>query len=397
MEKKTINTLMKELMLGTISQQDADILAEWIAGSDSHQREFELFMKRKDLSEWVEKADLIDAQEAWKRFSDDHDMSSYTKTNFFNLRHSWMKYVAVLVGFVVVSSIFLWRNHESIKENNVRAELSQEVKGVIQKAESTGKVGAVVESAFKNGEANTDVDEYSKNHPQAQQYAILSQEAHSCFSKEELLSAYRVTTYHDKEFWVTLDDGTLVHLNYNTRLIHPVKFMGNIRNVVLDGEAYFMVAKGEKPFVVHTLSGDVKVYGTEFNVKTQPGITEVVLVKGSVGITPTSGKELKMLPNQQCRITDNVCELNEVDVEPFIAWNTGTFSFRYQTLGKVMEVLSKWYNVEVEYASSDLKNMEILGDFDRYVQLKNILDALGKSTGMSFTYKSDGSVIVSKP
>ena len=62
-----------------------------------------------------------------------------------------------------------------------------------------------------------------------------------------------------------------------------------------------------------------------------------------------------------------------------------------------MEVLSKWYNVEVEYASSDLKNMEILGDFDRYVQLKNILDAMSKTTGLSFTYKSDGRVIVSKP
>lgn len=384
-------------MLGTISQQDADTLAQWVAESDSHRQEYESFMKRKDLAAWMEKADRIDAQDAWKRFADDHDMSSNTKTTFFNLRVSWWRYAAVLVGVVVVATVLLWRNHDITKGNTAQIALSQEVQGVIQKAESSGKVGAVVESAFKNGEANTDVYEYSKNHPQAQQYAILSQEAHSCFSKEELLSAYRVTTYHDKEFWLTLDDGTLVHLNYNTRLIHPVKFMGDIRNVVLDGEAYFMVAKGEKPFVVHTLSGDVKVYGTEFNVKTQPGITEVVLVKGSVGVTPTGGKELMMLPNHQCRITDNMCELNEVDVEPFIAWNTGTFSFRYQSLGKVMEVLSKWYNVEVEYASSDLKNMEILGDFDRYVQLTNILDAMSKTTGLSFTYKSDGRVIVSKP
>ena len=384
-------------MLGTISQQDVDTLAQLVAESDSHRQEYESFMKRKDLAAWMEKADRIDAQDAWKRFADDHDMSSNTKTAYFNLHVSWWRYAAVFVGVVVVASVLLWRNHDITKGNTAQIALSQEVQGVIQKAESSGKVGAVVESAFKNGEANTDVYEYSKNHPQAQQYAILSQEAHSCFSKEELLSAYRVTTYHDKEFWLTLDDGTLVHLNYNTRLIHPVKFMGDIRNVVLDGEAYFMVAKGEKPFVVHTLSGDVKVYGTEFNVKTQPGITEVVLVKGSVGVTPTGGKELMMLPNHQCRITDNMCELNEVDVEPFIAWNTGTFSFRYQSLGKVMEVLSKWYNVEVEYASSDLKNMEILGDFDRYVQLKNILDAMSKTTGLSFTYKSDGRVIVSKP
>lgn len=98
---------------------------------------------------------------------------------------------------------------------------------------------------------------------------------------EQLLEARRITTYQDKEYWLTLDDGTLVHLNYNTRMVCPERFIDGTRDVILDGEAYFMVAHDSRhPFVVHTPQGDIRVYGTEFNVSTRDGdCTEVVLAE----------------------------------------------------------------------------------------------------------------------
>jgi transmembrane sensor len=62
----------------------------------------------------------------------------------------------------------------------------------------------------------------------------------------------------------------------------------------LDGEAWFDVTKNEKkPFVVHTPFYDVKVLGTQFNVKAYKTDTEIVttLEEGSVQIT--SSENLK--------------------------------------------------------------------------------------------------------
>ncbi len=74
------------------------------------------------------------------------------------------------------------------------------------------------------------------------------------------------------DFWITLDDGTIVHLNYNTRLRFPARFAGDSRTVYLDGEAYIKVAVDkDRPFMVVTSNATIKQYGTEFSVNTTAG------------------------------------------------------------------------------------------------------------------------------
>lgn len=97
------------------------------------------------------------------------------------------------------------------------------------------------------------------------------------------------------------------------------------RTVYLDGEAYFQVAKDSKrPFRVITAewSGQSQ-YGTTFNVNTHvPGITKVVLVKGSVSVLPNQGGEYKIKPGELAVLqadTQDV-QISVVDIEPYIAW-----------------------------------------------------------------------------
>jgi hypothetical protein len=52
-----------------------------------------------------------------------------------------------------------------------------------------------------------------------------------------------LATHKGNEFWLTLEDGTIIHLNYNTTLIYPTPFGSDERRVYLKGEAYFQVAK----------------------------------------------------------------------------------------------------------------------------------------------------------
>lgn len=66
----------------------------------------------------------------------------------------------------------------------------------------------------------------------------------------------------------------------------PCQFHGAERRVVLSGEAFFDVAKSDKPFIVELAGCEVKVLGTRFNVQAYEdgGRFETTLEQGSVEI-----------------------------------------------------------------------------------------------------------------
>ncbi len=212
---------------------------------------------------------------------------------------------------------------------------------------------------------------------------------------EELEKASRVTTYQDKEYWVKLDDGSLVHLNYDTHLIYPEKF-GDRRDVILDGEAYFMVAKDKsRAFLVHTSQGDIRVHGTEFYINTrkeQQEQTSVVLVKGSVSFATTDGKETMMQPGQQLTATQGQIQQKEVDVSLYQAWNEGEFVFADEPLENLLMTMARWYNLEIEYANEDARQMRFTGTIDRYGSAEVILHSISKVTGL--VIEQNGSHVV---
>ncbi|MEM6541778.1 MAG: FecR family protein [Bacteroidota bacterium] len=104
-----------------------------------------------------------------------------------------------------------------------------------------------------------------------------------------------LTVPYGKRFDVVLSDGTIVYMNSGTELKYPVSFLneGN-REIFVQGEAYFDVASdAARPFIVNAEELNVEVLGTEFNVLAYPedGVTDVVLVEGSVGMYADDTKE----------------------------------------------------------------------------------------------------------
>lgn len=102
-----------------------------------------------------------------------------------------------------------------------------------------------------------------------------------------------------------LPDGTTGNLNNGSILRYPVKFTGKIREVDLQGEAYFDVkhVRG-RPFIINTAGLDVKVLGTKLNVYSYPDedYQEVTLESGVVELVKRENEQettvLKMHPNQ---------------------------------------------------------------------------------------------------
>ncbi|PKP43014.1 MAG: hypothetical protein CVT93_02395 [Bacteroidetes bacterium HGW-Bacteroidetes-10] len=88
-------------------------------------------------------------------------------------------------------------------------------------------------------------------------------------------------------FMATLEDGSIVYLAGNTKLSHPEHFRKNKREVYLEGDAFFEVAKNiERPFVIETQKAVYEVLGTSFDIKggkvNQPSLT---VRTGSVKMT----------------------------------------------------------------------------------------------------------------
>ncbi len=202
--------------------------------------------------------------------------------------------------------------------------------------------------------------------------SILSQKD---FAAEQKL--FTLQTPRGGEYVLTLSDGTRVHLNANSKLIYPLEFSDNNREVTLEGEAYFDVAhNARKPFIVHTDNKRIKVLGTSFNVRNYPNEASsmVTLVKGKVQLLDGQNNP-ELTPGMQSISKDGVTQVKMVNVEDFISWKDGLFVFNNDNLKQVASKISNWYDVEFDIKPS-AANVRIWGSVDRYDTFDKVLEVL---------------------
>jgi ferric-dicitrate binding protein FerR (iron transport regulator) len=110
-----------------------------------------------------------------------------------------------------------------------------------------------------------------------------------------------VVPYGSKSI-LTLPDGTKLWVNSGSKLSYQSDFAKSNRNIYLEGEAYFEVAKNKKlPFIVHTGNVHIRALGTAFNVKAYPEEKkiETTLVHGLLKIDKKGLKEPIILNPKQ--------------------------------------------------------------------------------------------------
>lgn len=180
------------------------------------------------------------------------------------------------------------------------------------------------------------------------------------------------------DYRVELSDGTEVWLNADSRLEYPVAFSGATREVRMQGNAYFVVAKNDtKPFIVHTPRSTIRVYGTQFDVSdysSQSNLT--TLVSGSLSVTDKQGRTNMLLPGQQADINGENFAVHWVETLYYTAWKEGYFMFREQGVDVIMEQLSNWYGVDYVLASPLLKEMKVTARIKKYDDIDSILSVL---------------------
>lgn len=183
------------------------------------------------------------------------------------------------------------------------------------------------------------------------------------------------------QYQVVLSDGTKVFLNAESSLRYPTVFDNSTREVILEGEGYFEVAKDpNKPFIVSTKYQKIRVLGTRFNVSAylDEPYTKTTLAEGSVQIlTNNNESNIILKPNQQA-VYDNgqLVTLDNVDVEEYISWTKGEIMLTNLQLADVFKQLERWYDVSFVYERSKLSKKTAFGVLDRNLPLDDILKSL---------------------
>ena len=193
------------------------------------------------------------------------------------------------------------------------------------------------------------------------------------------------------EYMIVLSDGTKVYLNSASSLYYPTVFPPGERKVKFAGEAYFGVAKGERPFIVETSLEEVKVFGTEFNVMAYEDEKELqtTLVKGSVGVLAKGMEAIgfqKIVPGEQFLLNRKTgkTEVVTVDVFPYVAWKDGLFVSQNDNLETILRKIARWFDVEIFYQNPELKQKRFFGIMKRQTRLQEVLDVIAKAGDVHF-------------
>jgi len=210
-----------------------------------------------------------------------------------------------------------------------------------------------------------------------------------------------LTTTRGEQIQVRLPDQTLVFLNAESSLKFPTSFAHTPkRSVTLAGEGYFEVSKDKQhPFIVQSNQQQIEVLGTTFNINSytdEPNI-KTTLLEGSVRVTNLSTKEhLLLTPGQQAVMTEGKLLSKVVETEDIIAWKNGYFMFNNETLASIMKRVSKWYDMEVIYKNSSVKDKIFFGAVSRYGNISELLKVLQATEVASFEIKGRQVIVSSK-
>ena len=142
-----------------------------------------------------------------------------------------------------------------------------------------------------------------------------------------------------------LPDGSTVQANANTTLKYKSRSWSECRDIRLEGEAYFEVAKGAT-FTVSSSKGNVQVLGTRFNVYDREGVLEVKCFEGKVKVS--GNKELILEAGDSYREVAEEVERTKMTNQLEPRWINSESTFKNSPISQVLLELSNQYKLTFE-------------------------------------------------
>lgn len=207
----------------------------------------------------------------------------------------------------------------------------------------------------------------------------------------------------------TLDDGSEVALHPNSTIVCNQPFDPSQRNISLQGEALFRVAKDKsRPFTVFTEGFSTTALGTTFRIAAYDSsqTSTVKLIEGKVVLKNLQqpGKPLFLKPGDECafNLADNQFKRKEpkapvspkiiepIQVDGSITESTTEISFSNTPLTEVLNKISEIYKIAINADSINLEGRKFTGSFLKKQAADDVLDTI---TGLNnITVTNDGTV-----
>nr|WP_256484245.1 FecR domain-containing protein [Mucilaginibacter flavidus] len=207
-----------------------------------------------------------------------------------------------------------------------------------------------------------------------------------------------LSTQPGEKQMLQLYDGTKIWLSPSSSLEYQDQLIGNYREVKLEGEAFFEVAKDKKhPFIIHTGQVQTEVVGTSFNIRAfkQNKVT-VTVVTGIVKVSVWSATNLKikqvtLKPNQSADFTKETRTLktNSVpNIQTEIKRKDGILTYNGTPVPEVIANFRRYYNLSIELENKSAQCL-CYGEFDTTKPINIVLDQLAAAINAKVVYKNE--------
>lgn len=377
MDETRIYTLFIKYRANKLSSSEYEELRAWLSASDENRKAFEQFLVLQKRNLQHEALKQLDADEAWNRH--------IQKRRFLHVSRWALRtaVAALLVGCTWIGYHYITyvdNAEKSLAElfpnrGSKQALLVSDDGAILSQADSLftwldtsggfGKMQEINRFQYKNFTHVKNMNE--------------------------------VYVPRGGEYSLVLADGTKVWLNAQSTLRFSYPF-DSLRTVYLDGEAYFEVAhNAAKPFEVKTEGNTIRVLGTKFNVRAYKEQSyQVTLMEGKVRVSNDFASEIILPDKQLSQVSGTkIYEVLPVNAKLYSAWTKGVFEFNNASLKDIMCQLGRWYNVEVDYASEDLKDIRFTGSILRKESLGYALEMIQKVSDVRFS-KRESRVLVER-
>jgi ferric-dicitrate binding protein FerR (iron transport regulator) len=197
-----------------------------------------------------------------------------------------------------------------------------------------------------------------------------------------------ISTQYAERAAIVLPDASEVQLNADSQISYSKKNWDNKRDIVLNGEAFFKVAKGKR-FTVTTENGTVTVLGTQFNVENRKGFFEVACYEGLVSVTYNK-KEVKLPAGNSLIVINGETQSMEIPNTKMPSWMKNESSFKSIPLKYVMDEFQRQFNIEVitQNINTDQLFTGSFSNTDKEIALQSI------STPSQIKFKLEGNKVL---